>query len=71
MDVPGGSVRADAKAWGVSKSTAARWITRGADTCAHNSLDQLGELRGCDSFSDSSEVWLWGRIPILSQTAAD
>jgi DNA invertase Pin-like site-specific DNA recombinase len=29
IDVPGGSVRAAAKVWGVSKSTAARWITRG------------------------------------------
>jgi DNA invertase Pin-like site-specific DNA recombinase len=27
--VPGGSVRAAARAWGVSKSTAARWITDG------------------------------------------
>lgn len=27
--IPGGSVRAAAKAWGVSKSTAARWITSG------------------------------------------
>src|SRR5437763_11189689 len=26
IDVPGGSVRAAARAWGVSKSTAARWI---------------------------------------------
>jgi DNA invertase Pin-like site-specific DNA recombinase len=29
MDVPGGSVRAAAKAWAVSKSTAARWIAKG------------------------------------------
>ena len=29
MTVPGGSVRAAARAWGVSKSTAARWITVG------------------------------------------
>jgi DNA invertase Pin-like site-specific DNA recombinase len=29
MDVPGGSVRAAAKAWGVSKTTAARWISEG------------------------------------------
>ena len=29
VDVPGGSVRAAAMAWGVSKSTAARWITEG------------------------------------------
>ena len=29
MDVPGGSVRAAAKSWGVSKSTAARWIAVG------------------------------------------
>jgi DNA invertase Pin-like site-specific DNA recombinase len=28
-DVPGGSVRAAALAWGVSKSTAARWISAG------------------------------------------
>jgi DNA invertase Pin-like site-specific DNA recombinase len=27
ITVPGGSVRAAARAWGVSKSTAARWIT--------------------------------------------
>jgi len=27
IDIPGGSVRAAAKAWGVSKSTAARWIS--------------------------------------------
>jgi len=27
--IPGGSVREAARAWGVSKSTAARWITRG------------------------------------------
>jgi DNA invertase Pin-like site-specific DNA recombinase len=29
IDVPGGSVRAAAAAWGVSKSTAARWIASG------------------------------------------
>lgn len=29
IDVPGGSVRAAAAAWGVSKSTAARWIAAG------------------------------------------
>lgn len=29
IDVPGGSVRAAAEAWGVSKSTAARWIAAG------------------------------------------
>jgi DNA invertase Pin-like site-specific DNA recombinase len=29
MVIPGGSVRAAARAWGVSKSTAARWITEG------------------------------------------
>jgi DNA invertase Pin-like site-specific DNA recombinase len=29
VDVPGGSVRAAARAWGVSKSTAARWISEG------------------------------------------
>jgi DNA invertase Pin-like site-specific DNA recombinase len=29
IDVPGGSVRAAAQAWGVSKSTAARWIAAG------------------------------------------
>jgi DNA invertase Pin-like site-specific DNA recombinase len=29
MHVPGGTVRAAAKVWGVSKSTAARWITCG------------------------------------------
>jgi DNA invertase Pin-like site-specific DNA recombinase len=27
--IPGGSIRAAAKAWGVSKSTAARWISSG------------------------------------------
>jgi DNA invertase Pin-like site-specific DNA recombinase len=27
VEIPGGSVRAAAKAWGVSKSTAARWIS--------------------------------------------
>jgi len=27
--IPGGSVRAAARAWGVSKSTAARWISEG------------------------------------------
>jgi putative DNA-invertase from lambdoid prophage Rac len=31
IDVPGGTVRAAAKAWGVSKSTAARWITYGRE----------------------------------------
>lgn len=30
MTIPGGSVRAAAAAWGVSKSTAARWISAGA-----------------------------------------
>jgi DNA invertase Pin-like site-specific DNA recombinase len=29
IDVPGGSVRQAARVWGVSKSTAARWITAG------------------------------------------
>lgn len=29
IDVPGGSVRTAAKVWGVSKSTAARWISQG------------------------------------------
>jgi DNA invertase Pin-like site-specific DNA recombinase len=29
IEVPGGSVRAAATAWGVSKSTAARWIATG------------------------------------------
>jgi putative DNA-invertase from lambdoid prophage Rac len=29
IEVPGGSVRSAAKAWGVSKSTAARWIATG------------------------------------------
>src|SRR5688500_10221786 len=29
IDVPGGTVRAAARAWGVSKSTAARWLARG------------------------------------------
>lgn len=29
LDIPGGSVRAAASAWGVSKSTAARWIRAG------------------------------------------
>lgn len=29
IDVPGGSVRSAAEAWGVSKSTAARWIATG------------------------------------------
>jgi DNA invertase Pin-like site-specific DNA recombinase len=29
VEVPGGSVRAAAKSWGVSRSTAARWIERG------------------------------------------
>ena len=29
IDVPGGSVRAAARVWGVSKSTAARWINAG------------------------------------------
>ena len=29
IDFPGGSVRAAARVWGVSKSTAARWITYG------------------------------------------
>jgi DNA invertase Pin-like site-specific DNA recombinase len=29
ISMPGGSVRAAAHAWGVSKSTAARWITAG------------------------------------------
>jgi DNA invertase Pin-like site-specific DNA recombinase len=28
VDIPGGSVRAAAKTWGVSKSTAARWINQ-------------------------------------------
>jgi len=28
-DVPGGTVRSAAKAWGVSKTTAARWIAQG------------------------------------------
>jgi DNA invertase Pin-like site-specific DNA recombinase len=30
IDAPGGSVRAAAKVWGVSKSTAARWISNGS-----------------------------------------
>jgi len=30
-DIPGGSVRAAAKVWGVSKSTAARWISCGLE----------------------------------------
>ena len=29
IEVPGGSVRAAARIWGVSKSTAARWISAG------------------------------------------
>lgn len=29
IDAPGGTVRAAAKAWGISKPTAARWIGRG------------------------------------------
>jgi DNA invertase Pin-like site-specific DNA recombinase len=29
VDVPGGTVRTAAKAWGVSKSTAAKWIAQG------------------------------------------
>lgn len=33
-DVPGGSVRAAAKAWGVWKTTAARWINQGTLTPA-------------------------------------
>jgi DNA invertase Pin-like site-specific DNA recombinase len=32
VHVPGGSVRAAAKAWGVSKSTAARWIALARST---------------------------------------
>jgi DNA invertase Pin-like site-specific DNA recombinase len=34
IDVPGGSVRAAATAWGVSKSTAGRWIAKGRGTHA-------------------------------------
>jgi hypothetical protein len=29
LEVPGGSVRAAAKVWGVSKTTAAKWIAEG------------------------------------------
>ena len=36
--VPGGSVRTAAKAWGVSKSTAARWITEGRTDGGTNPL---------------------------------
>jgi DNA invertase Pin-like site-specific DNA recombinase len=32
IEVPGGSVRSAAQAWGVSKTTAARWIERGRTT---------------------------------------
>lgn len=35
MFVPGGSVRAAAAAWGVSKTTAARWISHGRSTDNH------------------------------------
>ena len=35
-EVPGGSVRAAAKAWGVSKSTAARWIAVGREPDFHS-----------------------------------
>ncbi len=34
--VPGGSIRAAAAAWGVSKSTAARWITSGRDATSES-----------------------------------
>jgi DNA invertase Pin-like site-specific DNA recombinase len=34
IDVPGGTVRAAAKAWGVSKTTAAKWITLGGPPTA-------------------------------------
>jgi putative DNA-invertase from lambdoid prophage Rac len=32
IDVPGGTVRAAAKVWGVSKTTAAKWIAEGHST---------------------------------------
>jgi len=34
IDVPGGSVRAAAKIWGVSKTTAAKWIAQGRTPAA-------------------------------------
>ena len=37
IDVPGGSVRAAALAWGVSKSTAARWIAAGRTSVGQSS----------------------------------
>jgi DNA invertase Pin-like site-specific DNA recombinase len=39
IDVPGGSVRAAARAWGVSKSTAARWIRHGRSRGVDHSAD--------------------------------
>lgn len=37
IDVPGGSVRAAAAVWGVSKTTAARWISMGRPSAAGQS----------------------------------
>jgi DNA invertase Pin-like site-specific DNA recombinase len=34
LDVPGGTVRSAAKAWGVSKTTAAKWIANGTPPAA-------------------------------------
>jgi len=39
--IPGGSVRTAAKAWGVSKSTAARWIASGTNPAGQPSCDNL------------------------------
>lgn len=39
MEVPGGNVRAAAQAWGVSKSTAARWIREGRTGAGQSPAD--------------------------------
>ena len=45
IDVPGGTVREAARSWGVSKSTAARWITAGR--LAVRSANRLGRKVKC------------------------
>ena len=47
--VPGGSVRAAAKAWGVSKSTAARWVLTGGPSSQARNPRPRGQKPGPDT----------------------
>src|SRR5580765_2011064 len=63
--VPGGSVREAARRWGVSKSTAARWISAGrVPTLDRRTYSQLSRgTDGCLAGAADSAVGQGGQVP--------